>query len=134
MGVRRGSPALLPTNARPAGRPLASPHLPFDFNARCDRAERASLHPLERKGALVSPLAAVCLSGCDIHGAPSYVLFGAYFPEWMFLALLAVLVALIARVVFVATGLARVLPFQLFVCASIGISAALFTWSRWLES
>ena len=51
-------------------------------------------------------------------GLPSFVLFGAYFPAWMLLALLAIVAAILARAVFLVTGLARVLPFQLFVCAS----------------
>ncbi len=76
---------------------------------------------------------ALPLGGCDVRGAPSYVLFGAYFPAWMFLALLAIVAAIVARAVFVATGLARILPFQLFVCAAVGASAALLAWSRWFE-
>ncbi len=51
----------------------------------------------------------------------------------MFLALLAIVAAIVARAVFVATGLARILPFQLFVCAAVGASAALLAWSRWFE-
>ena len=66
------------------------------------------------------------LSGCTVRGAPSYTLFGAYFPAWMFCAALGILVAILARVVFVATGLADVLPLQLFVCVSIGLGAALY--------
>ena len=64
-----------------------------------------------------------------MRGAPSYILFGAYFPAWMFLALLAIIAAIVARAVFVATGLARILPFQLFVCAAIGVSVALLAWT-----
>ena len=82
---------------------------------------------------LLAPLIGMPLGGCDVRGAPSYVLFGAYFPAWMFLALLAIIAAIVARAVFLATGLARVLPFQLFVCAAVGVSAALLAWSRWFE-
>lgn len=71
-------------------------------------------------------LTALALSGCTVQGAPSYTLFGAYFPAWMFCAALGILAAIVARVVFVATGLAYVLPLQLFVCASIGLCAALY--------
>jgi hypothetical protein len=84
-------------------------------------------------GVLAAPLIATSLSGCDVRGAPSYVVFGAYFPAWMFLALLAIVAAIVTRAIFVATGLARVLPFQLFVCAAVGVSAALLAWSRWFE-
>ena len=82
---------------------------------------------------LLAPLIGMPLGGCDTRGAPSYVLFGAYFPAWMFLALLAIIAAIVARALFLATGLARVLPFQLFVCAAVGVSAALLAWSRWFE-
>ena len=82
---------------------------------------------------LLAPGVGIALGGCDARGAPSYVVFGAYFPSWMFLALLAIVAAMVARAVLVATGLARILPFQLFVCAAIGVSAALFAWSRWFE-
>jgi len=65
------------------------------------------------------------LNGCAVQGAPSFVLFGAFFPAWMFCAVLGILAAIVARVVFVASGLARVLPLQLFVCGSIGVCAGL---------
>ena len=76
-------------------------------------------------------LTAIAVSGCTVQGAPSYTLFGAYFPAWMFCAALGILVAILARAVFVATGLAYLLPFQLFVCASIGLCAALYAGMTW---
>jgi len=74
---------------------------------------------------------ALCLNGCAVRGAPSFVLFGALFPAWMFCAVLGILAAIVARVVFVASGLAYVLPLQLFVCASIGVCAALVAGLVW---
>ena len=76
-------------------------------------------------------LTALAFGDFTVHGAPSFTLFGAYFPAWMFCAALGILVAIVARAVFVATGLAYVLPFQLFVCASIGLSAALYAGLTW---
>jgi hypothetical protein len=76
-------------------------------------------------------LTALALSGYRVQGAPSFTLFGAYFPAWMFCAVLGIMAAILARAVFVATGLAHVLPFQLFVCASIGLSAALYAGMTW---
>jgi YtcA family len=61
-------------------------------------------------------LTALAFSGYAVQGAPSFALFGAYFPAWMFCAALGILAAILARAVFVATGLAHVLPFQLCVC------------------
>lgn len=74
-------------------------------------------------------LSSSVLSGCCSHGAPTLILFGAFFPAWMFCGLIGILAAIGARGAFVATGLSDTLPFQLFVCASIGICFALFAWS-----
>lgn len=71
------------------------------------------------------------LSGCAVRGATSYSLFGAFFPAWMFCALAGILGAAAARIGFVASGLSRVVPFQLFVCASIGVVIALLAWLVW---
>jgi hypothetical protein len=79
-----------------------------------------------RNGNVLSgTLVALALSGCSVRGAPSYTLFGAYFPAWMFYAAIGIAGAIAARIAFVATGLAEVLPFQLFVCAAIGLCVAL---------
>jgi hypothetical protein len=61
-------------------------------------------------------------------GAPSFELFGAYFPAWMFCALIGILGAASARVVFTRPALSDVIPFQLAVCSAVGIIAALLTW------
>ena len=71
------------------------------------------------------------LVGCAHHGAPSFVLFGAYFPAWMLLALMGILVAIGARIVFVGSGLASIVPHQLFVCAAIGLVFAILAWLLW---
>jgi len=77
--------------------------------------------------------AALALSGCAVQGAPSYTLFGAYFPAWMFCAAIGLVAAIAARAFFEASGLAYVLPFQLFLCASIGVSAGLAAGFLWFE-
>jgi hypothetical protein len=68
------------------------------------------------------------LSGCSAAGAPSFDLFGAFFPAWLFCAVLGVASAGAARGVFVASGLAERLPYQLFVCTAIGLMAACLAW------
>lgn len=74
------------------------------------------------------------LSGCAIRGAPSFVLFGAYFPAWMFCALFGILAAIAARALMVATGLSEALPLQLFICVSVGLTIAIGVWLLWFES
>ena len=59
------------------------------------------------------------------------MLFGAFFPAWMVCAVIGILGAVAARAIMVSSGLARVVPFQLFVCASIGLIVALLLWLLW---
>ena len=70
------------------------------------------------------------LDGWGSYGAPYFSIFGAFFPAWMFCALLGILAAIGVRFVFVASGLASLLPCQLLVCSSLGLCAALCLWSR----
>ncbi len=86
-----------------------------------------------KTGALVAPLLSLVLGGCSRGGAPSLVLFGAFFPGWMFYALFGIVVAVVARIVFVATGLSSVLPYQLFVCLSVGLVFAFLAWLLWFS-
>jgi len=69
-----------------------------------------------------------CLGGCGLNGAPSFSLFGAYFPAWLLCSVIGVLCGIVARIVFVAKGLSGVLPFQLFVCTAIGALCGALTW------
>ena len=75
------------------------------------------------------PLSSCALGGCSSHSAPTLSLFGAFFPAWMLCGLIGILAAIGSRGIFVATGLSDILPFQLFVCASIGVCLALIAWS-----
>jgi hypothetical protein len=83
------------------------------------------------KAAVLMPLLSSALSGCEVRGAPSFVIAGSYFPGWMFCALIGIVAAIAIRVGFVVSGLASVLPFQLFVCTSIGVFCALLAWLYW---
>jgi hypothetical protein len=68
------------------------------------------------------------MGGCATRGAPSFVLFGAYFPAWLLLGSIGIVAAVAARIVMVATGLAEVIPFQLLACTSIGVTIAIAAW------
>jgi hypothetical protein len=83
-----------------------------------------------RQVILLAPLAFV-VSGCALRGAPDFVLFGSYFPAWMFCALIGIFGAIGARLIFVVSGLAQVLPWQLFVCAAVGGCCGLAAWLLW---
>ena len=69
-----------------------------------------------------------CLAGCSANGAPSFDLFGAFFPAWLLCGAIGIAGAAIARVVFVSTGLSNALPYQLVVCTSIGVITAVLFW------
>jgi hypothetical protein len=77
---------------------------------------------------LVLLLTSVLASGYWAAGAPSYELFGAFFPAWLFAGVIGVFGAAAARGVFVASGLSDLIPYQLFVCTAIGIVAACVAW------
>jgi hypothetical protein len=80
-----------------------------------------------RPGQVVLGFAALALGGCST-GAPSFVLFGAFFPAWLLCGTLGIVGAGVARAAFVASGLSNTLPYQLFVCAAVGVIVALFIW------
>ena len=71
------------------------------------------------------------LTGCSAGGAPSFDLFGAFFPEWLVCGLIGIAGAIAARAVFVGTGLSNAVTFQLFVCTAIGVIVALMAWLLW---
>lgn len=80
----------------------------------------------------IAPIATLAgLGGCAAQGAPSFILFGAYFPAWMVCALIGIVGGIAARITMVATGLSETLPLQLFVCASIGLTIAVSAWPLW---
>jgi hypothetical protein len=78
--------------------------------------------------ALVLIFTSGLVNGCAAAGAPSYELFGAFFPAWLFCGVIGVVGAAAARGVFVASGLSDRIPYQLFVCTAIGIVAACLAW------
>jgi hypothetical protein len=79
------------------------------------------------RGSLLFP-AFICLGGCSTSGAPSFDLFGAFFPAWLLCGVIGIAGAGAARIVFISSGLANVLPYQLAVCTAIGVALALLIW------
>ena len=81
---------------------------------------------------IAGPVLALALLPQTCRGAPSLEVAGAYFPAWLSCALVAVVGAILARVAMVASGLAQVMPLQLFVCISIGLLLAALVWVAWI--
>ncbi|MBV8746809.1 MAG: hypothetical protein JO134_17360, partial [Xanthobacteraceae bacterium] len=102
--------------------------MPGGRSAHCRKLIRGSVDTVALPGA---PLA---LTGCARRGAPSFVLFGAFFPAWMLCAVVGIFAAIGARAAFVASGLSGTIPFQLFVSVSVGVIFALLVWLIWFGS
>jgi hypothetical protein len=79
-----------------------------------------------RSGIGLLYLASICLGGCSASGAPSFDLFGAFFPAWLLCGVIGIAGAAIARVAFVR--LSNALPYQLAVCTAIGVITAVMVW------
>jgi hypothetical protein len=69
-----------------------------------------------------------CLGGCSANVAPSFDLFGAFFPAWLLCGAIGIAGAAIARVVFVSSGFSNEVPYQLAVCTAIGVISAVLVW------
>jgi hypothetical protein len=99
-----------------------------------DSRRRVAIQLINGLGHSTMPRSAVVLftsdllSGCSSVGAPSFELFGAFFPAWLFCGVIGVVGAAAARGIFVASGLSHLVPYQLFVCTAIGIAAACLAW------
>lgn len=100
-----------------------------------DRKAQAGLRGVETSvrtvAASLRTLPLLLVAGCTMDGAPSFPIAGAYFPAWMLCALIGIVMAIATRAVFVVSGLADILPFQLFVCSAIGCGVALLVWLFW---
>jgi YtcA family len=73
-------------------------------------------------------LVSLSLGGCSASGAPSFDLFGAFFPAWLLCGVAGIAGAVVARLAFVSSGVANILPYQLAVCAAIGVITAVLFW------
>lgn len=81
---------------------------------------------------LLAPFGALAaMAGCASPGAPSLILFGAYFPGWILCGVAGVVAAILARIAMVASGLSNALPLQLFVCIAVGLLVAIAAWLFW---
>lgn len=101
--------------------------MPFKPKRRGVRASLAHRAPALPALAGVLTLS-LCLQGCTLRGAPSYEIFGAYFPLWLMSAVAGFVGAVIAHRIFVSTGWAQIVPYQLSVCLAIGLTVAVLFW------
>jgi len=88
--------------------------------------EKAS-NGLIRATACAGP--ALAAGGCTARGAPSFSLFGAFFPAWMLCAIVGIVAAIVTRVAIVATR--SPVPYPLSVCAAVGVICGALLWLVW---
>ena len=75
-------------------------------------------------------LCTVCLelSACDLKGAPSYSIFGAFFPAWLLCAGIGLVGSVVLRVLVIAIGFEEALPWPLLVYLAFATGVTLWLW------
>lgn len=68
------------------------------------------------------------LQGCALRGAPSREIFGAYFPLWLLGGVIGLFAALLVHRISVSMRCTQIVPLQLPVCLSIGVTVAVLVW------
>jgi YtcA family len=72
--------------------------------------------------------AACLLGGCSLKGAPSYSIFGAFFPAWLLCAGIGIAGSIGLRSAFIATGLEAEMPFKPLMYFAFAIGLTLSIW------
>jgi hypothetical protein len=73
-------------------------------------------------------IAGLGLSSCSLRGAPSYSLFGAFFPAWLLCGTIGALGSIGLRSFVIAMGLEDAMPFKLLVYVAFAVGLALWLW------
>ena len=63
----------------------------------------------------------LALAGCAQSRAPSFLLFGSYFPSWMVGVAISIPLTLLVRWGLIRAGIDDVLPLRLFVYVCLGL-------------
>jgi hypothetical protein len=79
----------------------------------------------------VPAIGLLVLAGCS--PAPSQNILGSYFPSWMICVLAGLGATIVARQLFVAAGIDKVLPAPLFVYVALTGAFAFAIWLAWLD-
>jgi hypothetical protein len=82
-------------------------------------------------GRVIAAVAASTSTACAARGAPSFSLFGAFFPAWMLCAFVGIVAAIVTRVALGAIRAGTVVPNPLFVCTAVGVICGGLLWLVW---
>jgi hypothetical protein len=73
-------------------------------------------------------VACLALTGCGLRGAPSYSIFGAFFPAWLLCAAIGLAGSVALRGLVIASGLEEAVPFRLLVYTAFAAGVAVWLW------
>lgn len=100
--------------------------------AESERSRGRRMGRLRQHLTLAAPFGTLlAMGGCASPGAPSLILFGAYFPGWILCSVAGIVAAIVTRIAMVMSGLSNALPLQLFVCIAVGLLVAIAAWLFW---
>jgi hypothetical protein len=68
------------------------------------------------------------LGGCALRGAPTYSIFGAFFPAWLLCAGLGIVASILLRTVLIAADFEEAVPLKLLVYVAFALGATLWLW------
>jgi hypothetical protein len=73
-------------------------------------------------------VAYLALTGCSLRGAPSYSIFGAFFPAWLVCAAIGLAGSVALRGLVIASGIEEAIPFKLLVYIAFAAGVAVWLW------
>jgi len=79
----------------------------------------------------VGGVAGLTLVGCAPRGAPSFSLFGAFFPAWMLCAFVGIAAAVVTRIVLGTFRSGGAVAHPLLFCSTVGVISAALLWLVW---
>jgi hypothetical protein len=68
------------------------------------------------------------LGGCDLRGAPSYSIAGAFFPAWLLCAMIGILGSILLRTALIAADFEEAVPLKLLVYVAFALGLTLWLW------
>lgn len=98
-------------------------------------ARRAEISPNTHDAQMINRLAVLpvsltpFLAACTLRGhAPSFVVFGSYFPAWIVCGIFGVIAAIVVRALFIRAGIDEGLQPRLLVYLSLCVLCSLLIW------
>jgi len=76
---------------------------------------------------LLIVLITLFLTSCGQRGAPVIVMFGSYFPSWIFYFVFAVVITILLRVLFIKIGFDDLIEYKLLFYISLMLILAFFS-------